>query len=45
MINLFLYCRAGYEKDCAAEIQQRAAELNVGGFVKTNRNDGYVIFQ
>ena len=45
MINLFLYCRAGYEKDCAAEIQERAAELNIGGFVKTNRNDGYVIFQ
>ena len=38
MKNLFLFCRSGYEKDCAAEIQQRAAELNVGGFVKTNVN-------
>ncbi|WP_076412657.1 23S rRNA (cytidine(2498)-2'-O)-methyltransferase RlmM [Shewanella sp. UCD-KL12] len=45
MINLFLFCRAGYEKDCAAEIQQRAAELDIGGFVKTNNNDAYVIFQ
>lgn len=45
MKNLFLFCRAGYEKDCAAEIQQRAAELNVGGFVKTNNNDAYVIFE
>ncbi|WP_025819927.1 23S rRNA (cytidine(2498)-2'-O)-methyltransferase RlmM [Shewanella marina] len=45
MKNLFLFCRAGYEKDCAAEIQQRAAELNVGGFVKTNRDDAYVIYQ
>ncbi len=45
MINLFLFCRAGYEKDCAAEIQVRAAELDIGGFVKTNTNDGYVIFQ
>lgn len=45
MINLFLYCRSGYEKECAAEIQQRAAALNIGGFVKTKRNDAYVIFQ
>ena len=45
MKNLFLYCRSGYEKECAAEIQQRAAELNVGGFVKTNNNDAYVIYQ
>ncbi|WP_285163061.1 23S rRNA (cytidine(2498)-2'-O)-methyltransferase RlmM [Shewanella goraebulensis] len=45
MKNLFLFCRAGYEKDCAAEIQQRAADLNIGGFVKTNTNDAYVIYQ
>ncbi|MBE7215057.1 23S rRNA (cytidine(2498)-2'-O)-methyltransferase RlmM [Shewanella benthica] len=45
MINLFLFCRAGYEKDCAAEIQHRAAALDIGGFVKTNKNDAYVIFQ
>lgn len=45
MKNLFLFCRAGYEKECAAEIQHRAAELDIGGFVKTNTNDAYVIFQ
>ena len=45
MKNLFLFCRAGYEKDCAAEIQLRAGEMNVGGFVKANRDDAYVIFQ
>ncbi|NRD75072.1 23S rRNA (cytidine(2498)-2'-O)-methyltransferase RlmM [Shewanella sp. VB17] len=45
MINLFLYCRSGYEKECAAEIQHRATELDIGGFVKTNKKDGYVIFQ
>jgi 23S rRNA (cytidine2498-2'-O)-methyltransferase len=45
MKNLFLFCRGGYEKECAAEIQQRAAELDVGGFVKTNNNDAYVIYQ
>ncbi len=45
MINLFLFCRAGYEKECAAEIQHHAAKLDIGGFVKTNKNDAYVIFQ
>jgi len=45
MINLFLFCRAGFEKDCAAEIQHRAEQLNIGGFVKTKKQDGYVIFQ
>jgi len=45
MINLFLFCRAGYEKDCAAEIQEHAAAHDIGGFVKTNTNDAYVIFQ
>lgn len=45
MKNLFLFCRAGFEKECAAEIQQRAGELNVGGFVKANNNDAYVVYQ
>ncbi|QSX41785.1 23S rRNA (cytidine(2498)-2'-O)-methyltransferase RlmM [Shewanella cyperi] len=45
MKNLFLFCRAGYEKDCAAEIQQRAGMLNVGGFVKANNNDAFVVYQ
>lgn len=45
MKNLFLFCRAGYEKDCAAEIQQKATALNIGGFVKANNNDAFVIYQ
>ncbi|MFQ6371234.1 23S rRNA (cytidine(2498)-2'-O)-methyltransferase RlmM [Shewanella sp. YIC-542] len=45
MNNLFLFCRAGYEKECAAEIQDRAAELEVAGFVKAAANDAYVVFQ
>ncbi|MCL1077904.1 23S rRNA (cytidine(2498)-2'-O)-methyltransferase RlmM [Parashewanella spongiae] len=45
MNNLILYCRSGYEKDCAAEIQQRAQEVDVAGFVKTNRDDAYVVYQ
>ncbi|MGL4474133.1 MAG: 23S rRNA (cytidine(2498)-2'-O)-methyltransferase RlmM [Shewanella sp.] len=45
MKNLVLYCRGGFEKDCAAEIQVRAAELNIGGFVKTVTNQAYVVFE
>ncbi|MBE8167581.1 MAG: 23S rRNA (cytidine(2498)-2'-O)-methyltransferase RlmM, partial [Shewanella sp.] len=30
---------------CAAEIQQRAQEVNVDGFVKANRDDAYVVYQ
>lgn len=45
MKNLFLFCRAGYEKDCAAEIQFRAQEVGVAGFVKANNNDAYVVYQ
>ena len=45
MKNLFLFCRAGFEKECAAEIQQRAEAIEIGGFVKANNNDAYVIFQ
>ncbi|MCL1073549.1 23S rRNA (cytidine(2498)-2'-O)-methyltransferase RlmM [Shewanella dokdonensis] len=45
MNNLFLFCRAGYEKECAAEIQDRAAEIGVAGFVKAAANNAYVVFQ
>ncbi|MGB0894754.1 MAG: 23S rRNA (cytidine(2498)-2'-O)-methyltransferase RlmM [Parashewanella sp.] len=45
MKNLVLYCRQGYEKDCAAEIQFRAQQLNISGFAKTNPNDAYVVYQ
>lgn len=44
MNNLFLYCRAGYEKDCAAEIQDVANLFGVAGFVKAAK-DAYVQFQ
>ncbi|KFZ38250.1 23S rRNA methyltransferase [Shewanella mangrovi] len=44
MNNLFLFCRAGYEKDCAAEIQDAANFFGVAGFVKAAK-DAYVQFQ
>ncbi len=44
MNSLVLYCRPGFEKECAAEIQDKAAAFEVFGYVKTELNTGYVIF-
>ncbi|WP_455209712.1 hypothetical protein, partial [Kaarinaea lacus] len=35
MNALFLYCRTGFENDCAAEITDKAAHLGVSGYCKT----------
>lgn len=45
MKNIILYCRAGFEKECAAEITEKAAELEIYGFTRTNENSAFVIFE
>nr|WP_275440645.1 23S rRNA (cytidine(2498)-2'-O)-methyltransferase RlmM [Vibrio sp. Of7-15] len=40
-----LYCRPGFEKECAGEIQDKANKLEVYGFPRTKRNTGYVLFE
>lgn len=45
MTMLFLHCRTGFEAECAAEIQEHAAQLEVFGFCKTKPNSGYVVFE
>ncbi|MCE0556061.1 MULTISPECIES: 23S rRNA (cytidine(2498)-2'-O)-methyltransferase RlmM [unclassified Motilimonas] len=45
MKGLLLYCRPGFESDCAAEIQDQAALLDCFGFVKTQSQSGYVYFE
>ena len=45
MKGLLLYCRPGFENDCAAEIQDKAAELGFFGFSKTSRQSGFVYFE
>ncbi len=45
MKQLLLYCRAGFEKECAAEIQDRAAAFDVFGYCKLTANSAYVIFE
>jgi len=43
-LGLFLFCRQGYEKDCAAEIQQVARNLRIPAYCKTIENSAYVQF-
>jgi 23S rRNA (cytidine2498-2'-O)-methyltransferase len=45
MDALLLYCRAGFEKECAAEIVANATQLGVHGYVKAEAGSGYVLFQ
>ncbi|MDF7666743.1 23S rRNA (cytidine(2498)-2'-O)-methyltransferase RlmM [Orbaceae bacterium ESL0727] len=43
--QIVLYCRSGFEKECAAEITDKATGLELFGFAKVIDNSGYVIFQ
>ncbi|CAK9884352.1 MAG: Ribosomal RNA large subunit methyltransferase M [Candidatus Erwinia impunctatus] len=45
MNKLLLYCRQGFEKECAAEITARAASLEIFGFPRVKEDAGYVIFE
>lgn len=43
-MNLLLYCRPGFEKECATEIVELCAEFDVSGYAKTKPDAGYVLF-
>ena len=45
MNKVALYCRAGFEKEMAGEINDKAAQLGVFGFASVKENSGYVIFE
>ncbi|MGY5816948.1 hypothetical protein ACXHPX_06295, partial [Vibrio cincinnatiensis] len=45
MKQVMLYCRAGFEKECAGEIQDKASQLEVYGFPRLKNNTGYVLFE
>ena len=45
MNKVLLYCRSGFEKECAAEITARATALEVFGFARVKDHSGYVIFE
>ncbi|CAL1239321.1 23S rRNA (cytidine(2498)-2'-O)-methyltransferase RlmM [Candidatus Methylocalor cossyra] len=42
--RLLLYCRAGFEQECAAEILERAAALGVAGQVEARPEAAFVVF-
>lgn len=43
-MEIVCLCRIGFEKEVAAEIQKRAAELDVTGYVKAKDNTGFAVF-
>ncbi|CAH0538927.1 23S rRNA (cytidine(2498)-2'-O)-methyltransferase RlmM [Vibrio marisflavi] len=45
MKHVMLYCRSGFEKECAGEIQDKANNLEVYGFPRAKNNTGYVLFE
>ena len=43
-MNLLLYCRAGFEKECSTEIIELCTEQGVSGYAKGKPNSGFVLF-
>jgi 23S rRNA (cytidine2498-2'-O)-methyltransferase len=43
--RLLLYCRAGFERECAQEVTAVAAEMGAEGFVKARAGAGFALFQ
>ena len=39
MKHVLLYCRSGFEKECAGEIQDKANNLEVFGFPPSEKNN------
>ncbi|MGO1246762.1 MAG: 23S rRNA (cytidine(2498)-2'-O)-methyltransferase RlmM [Oceanisphaera sp.] len=45
MKQLLIYCRPGFEKEAAAEIQDRAGQFGSPGFARTKDDSGFVIYE
>ena len=43
--RILLYCRPGFERECAQEITEIAGEMGVEGFVKARPDSGFALFQ
>lgn len=44
MNHLFLHCRPGFEKECAAEITDVAGHIGIYGYSKTKEGSAFVVF-
>lgn len=42
--SLLIYCRPGFEKECAQEISQQAGAIGVDGYVKTKPDSGWLLY-
>lgn len=45
MNKVVLLCRPGFEKECAAEITDKAYQRKFFGFARVKENAGYVIYE
>ena len=44
MTSIVLYCRPGFEKECGAEIQEKAAWNEMYGYLELKKKQGLVLF-
>jgi len=44
MTSIVLYCRPGFEKECGAEIQEKASWNEMFGYLELKKNQGLVLF-
>lgn len=44
IVNILLYCRPGFEKECTSEILAITQNANIYGFIKAKENSGFVVF-
>ncbi|QJD28998.1 23S rRNA (cytidine(2498)-2'-O)-methyltransferase RlmM [Methylococcus geothermalis] len=42
--SILLYCRRGFEKECAAEIQAHTLAAGISGHIRAKENSAYVVF-
>ena len=42
--NLLLYCRTGFERECAQEVTLAAGDMGASGFVKARPESGFAVF-
>ena len=43
-VNILLYCRPGFEKECAAEIMEVTTSHEIFGYIKSKPDSGFVVF-
>jgi 23S rRNA (cytidine2498-2'-O)-methyltransferase len=44
MTSIVLYCRPGFEKECGAEIEEKASWNEMYGYLELQKNQGVVLF-